>query len=352
MSPPALAHAKPVPLLPARPPVGVVVAMSPLERTHFLGPKTPRLAGADVTVFDCVGGPDELLALLTSVRPEVMVLGWAAPPLPRGFFDHPDCPVRYVCFATGSVRRVPRSFIERGGLVTNWGDGVAAIVAEHALLLLLASLRRMPDWPGHFGSPPSHPPVALLNLPTRSLHGRTVSIHGFGQIAREIVRVLAPFKVRVKAYSGGVSPDFIRTHDVEPTATLEELFDQAEILIECEALTPSTAGIVTGALLDRLAPQAVFVNVGRGAVVDEPALIERVTQGRLHVALDVFTHEPLPSNASVLRLPGAVVSPHIGGPTLDRLPELGQRALENVRRYLAGETPLHLVTPAIYDRST
>ncbi|MBC8040820.1 MAG: hypothetical protein H7Y06_09775 [Opitutaceae bacterium] len=290
--------------------------------------------------------------LLARVRPEVLVVGWAVPSFPAGYLDAPDCPVRYLCYFTGSIRRLAtRAFLERGGVATNWGDAAAPGVAEHALLLTLAGLRRLPVWrPFVVGEAPrSGKPMPVA---TRSLHGATVSIHGFGRIARELIRLMEPFRVRVRAYSEGVPADFMRAHGAEPVATLDELFAGAAILVEVEALNDHTLGQVGARQIDLLPPDAVFVNVGRGAVVDEAALARRAARGDLQLALDVLAAEPMPADSPLRDVTDAIISPHIGGPTVDQLPVLGRAASENIRRYLAGEPLLHAMTPELYDRST
>lgn len=339
-------------IAPARRPA-VLAAVSAFEREQFQ--LDAALAGTGAEIFPCDGvTADAWATLLADVRPEVLVAGWAAPALPAGYLDAPDCPVRYVCFFTGSVRRlVPRAFLERGGLVTNWGDGAAPAVAEHALLLLLAALRRLPTWRPFTEKPLAEQTIHPIPIATRTLYGRTVSLHGFGLIARQLIRLLAPFGVRVRAFSEGVPAGFMREHGAEPVGSLAELFDGADTLIEVEALNERTFGSVNAELIGRLAPGAVFVNVGRGAVVDEAALVRRAAErGDLGLALDVLAVEPLPAGSPLRDLPDAVLSPHIAGPTRDQLPGLGRRAADHVRRYLTGKPVPQPLTPEVYDRST
>lgn len=334
----------------------VLVAVSGFERTEFqIDRAFEGFTGAELEVQVCTSEtpPAAWSRLLTTIRPEVLVVGWAAPALPEGYLDAPDCPVRYIAFLTGSVRRlVPRSFLESGGRVTNWGDAAAPMVAEHALLLLLAALRRLPQWQPFLNLSASAQNAHPMPLATRTLHGRTVSLHGFGQIARQLIRLLAPFNVRVRAFSAGVPADYIRTHGAEPVASLAELFAGADTFVEVEALTPSTRGSVTATLIDSLAPDAVFVNVGRGAVADEAALARRAARGDLQLALDVLEVEPLPTDSPLRDLPDALISPHIGGPTRDQLPAFAARAADNIRRYLIAQPLLQPLTTEIYDRST
>lgn len=330
----------------------ILVLLDDRERVLFAVDEALKNIQADVR-FSVPRNSSALAALLQEIQPEVIVPAWSTPALPSGYLEAEDCPVRLVCFVTGSVRRlVPRAYIERGGLVTNWGDVAAPMVAEHALLLLLASLRRLPEWGRTLDQTSAAGDTNPIPITTCTLFGATVSVHGFGHVARALVKLLAPFAVKVRAYSKGVPADYMRSFGVEPVSTLEELVVGGDIFIEVEALNPETKGSVDARMVDLLPPGAIFVNVGRGAVVDETALAARAATGTLRLALDVFVQEPLPADSPLRSIPDLILSPHIGGPTINGLPLAARRAAENIQRYLDGEPLIHPVTPEIYDRST
>ncbi|MFQ3669759.1 MAG: NAD(P)-dependent oxidoreductase, partial [Fimbriimonadaceae bacterium] len=207
---------------------------------------------------------------LESLRPEIVVAGWGTPVLADRHLAVYGGSVRYLCYLAGSVRgRVTREQIEAGLLVTNWGSAVSRTVAECALLLIVASLRQVPDWVRRMDAG-----AWREGLQTgRSLFGRKVGIHGLGSVTRELVRLLAPFDVSIAAFSEGVPADRFAEVGVEQAASLAELFRDRDVVVEVEALTPQTRGLVGEDLLARLRPGSVFVNVGRGAVVDERALV-------------------------------------------------------------------------------
>ena len=156
----------------------------------------------------------------------------------------------------------------------------------------------------------------------------------------------------VGVYAEGVPSKLIEETGAKVLPDLPALFAQSEVLFECEALTPATQGCVTGAVLRCLPDGAVFVNVARGGLVDEAALWREARNERIRLALDVVCDEPVSMECPALHLPGAVVSPHIGGPTSDRYPECARHALQNIGRFLRGETPESRITPEIFDRST
>ncbi len=342
------------PASPEKSGVSVVIAMSAQERQLFLTQGQQDLAPVGVRV-DCVdtAGLTQVawLERLRALNPVVLVSAWTTPPLPMEWLNDPACRLRYVSHVTGTVRRlVPRVFLERGGLVTNWGMLAAASVAEQALLLVLAGLRDLGRWRSCIESPETR--ASWARVATRPLRGAKVALHGFGSIARHLVRLLQPFDVTIRAYSAGVPEALYREHGVAPAKNLIDAFRGADVAIDCEALTPGTAGSVSAEVLAALPDRALFVNVGRGRVVDEDALVREAASGRLRVAVDVMVHEPVSPESPLCRVPGVIVSPHIGGPTVAEYPRCGSAALANVARFWAGEPLRDPITVEIYDRST
>ena len=117
-------------------------------------------------------------------------------------------------------------------------------------------------------------------------HG-TLSPQEARPVARALVPLLRPFGVTIAAYSAGVPAALMQQAGITPAESLHALFADSEVLFECEALTPATQGCVTAELLGALPDDAVFVNVGRGQVVEEAALVHEARSGRLRLALDV-----------------------------------------------------------------
>lgn len=338
------------------PPDKVLFALSQWERDFFMpGVSLSEISGIDSLVIDSSAmTPEEWSDCLKTVRPTILVSSWRTAPLPESY----ACPrtasgLRYICHVAGTVRRVvPRQFIADGGLVTNWGDTAAPMVAEHALLLALSALRNQPAWHPYLKQPAPKRGHALKGLQPRTLFGRSVGLHGFGRVARNLLAFLRPFNVRAYAYSEGVPDEFILKHGATPCHSLTQLFQQSEVLFECEALTPLSHRSVTASVLAELPDDAVFINVGRGATVDEEALYCEAAAGRIRLALDVAASEPITPGNRLLDLPGIILSPHIAGPTWDRLPACGELALQNIRAFLAGHPLEAVVTLEAYDRST
>jgi phosphoglycerate dehydrogenase-like enzyme len=285
---------------------------------------------------------------LAAANPEVLLACWKTPLLPAALPPR----LRYVCYVAGSVKRlVTRVHLERGLLVTNWGASISRTVAECALFHILACLRNTSHW----AIAMHQPGVAAWKnglTDARSLFGRSVGIHGFGPVARELVTLLKPWACPVTAFAPDLTAELAHAYGVERAASLEALFSDNEIIVELAPLIPATTGLITEKILRLIRPGGVFVNVGRGAVVDEAALLKVAQEKKIAIGLDVYTDEPLPAASGFRALPHVNLTPHIAGPTIDRYPDAGAFALKNLRAYTDGRPLEAVVTPEVYDFSS
>jgi phosphoglycerate dehydrogenase-like enzyme len=329
----------------------VLFALSASDRNVFLPDTDLDFQQAAETRYVDVSklNPAQWEDFLLKMSPEILVTSWDTPAIPERLARLPNLSLRYVCHLAGGVNGlIPRALLERGVLVSNWGTTISHTVAEHAILLTLAALRNLPNWSSFMNMPNDR----ITQLRSKSLRGQRVGLHGFGSIACEIVRMLEPFHVEVSSYSQGVPYELFSAHGVRACSSLKELFAASDVLIECEALTVANRGSVTGEILDLLPNDAVFVNVGRGAVVDEAALIERAIKGKIRVALDVFTQEPPAPQSAFFQISDALLSPHIAGPTCGTFAECGAFAMGNIRRFMEGEPVQGAISLEMYDRLT
>jgi phosphoglycerate dehydrogenase-like enzyme len=218
--------------------------------------------------------------------------------------------------------------------VANIGTANASTVAEHALALLLALLRRLP---------------AQVNLvrdggwrpapPALELRGRTVGIVGLGGIGREIARRVAAFDTTVRYTSR-------RPHSAAgiPWLPLPELLAASDVVCLAVPVTPETTGLIGAAELAAMRPTAVLVNVSRGAIVDEPALAAALASGRIAGAgLDVLAVEPPAPDNPLLAMPNVLVTPHQAGLSPDAWPRIVALAWSNVASALAGGDIAHRI---------
>jgi hydroxypyruvate reductase len=227
---------------------------------------------------------------------------------------------------------------ERGIRVTNTPDVLTTAVAELGVALLLDVARRVTTndrfvragrWPKE-GDPPL----------SRSLAGKRIGILGLGKIGRALAARLQPFGVEI-SYHGPSG----RKSDV-PYAYIDDLVAMAR-RVDCLIATcvggPATKGVVSREVIEALGPDGWLINVARGSVVDEPALIEALVTGRLGAAgLDVFANEPEVPNA-LIELDNVVLQPHQGSGTEETRGGMGQLVLDNLAAHFAGRPLLTAV---------
>jgi lactate dehydrogenase-like 2-hydroxyacid dehydrogenase len=225
---------------------------------------------------------------------------------------------------------------ERGVPVTNTPDILTDEVADLAIGLMLASARQIPfaDRYVRDGSWASKGPIPL----GRSVGGKTMGVIGLGGIGRAIADRGAAFRMRVIYTGPRRKPDA----PYEYVADVVDLARQSDYLMVACKGGPDTHHLVSAAVIDALGPKGTLVNVARGSVVDEAALIPALAEGRLgHAALDVCENEPNPS-PDLLNLPGVIVQPHHGSATVETRTAIGQLMIDNLSAHFAGRP---LLTP-------
>lgn len=182
------------------------------------------------------------------------------------------------------------------------------------------------------------------------LGGVTVGIVGFGAIGRAVARRLRGFGTTVIAYDPLVSTDAMNELGVRGS-DLDELMAQADIVtVHCPEI-PETFGLISRARIERMKPGALFLNLARAAIVDDDALYEAASSGRLGgVALDVFRDEPVQPDNRFVRLSNCLVTPHLGGATRDVIRHQTDLIVEGIECCLRGERPPHIANPDALSR--
>jgi phosphoglycerate dehydrogenase-like enzyme len=337
----------------------IVVAFPQEHWGKVFTPEMRReLEGLAPVAWADVGGrkipPGEYRGLLARERPEVLVTFWGSCRLTAE--AHRENPgLRYLCHAGGELRNyVDRECLERGLLVSNWGDVISRTISEHTLMMILASLRNVTrttlDMHVRRGWSRGHA--------TRSLFGRTVGLHGMGPIAQQLVPLLRPFDATVSACSPHCPDKIFEALGVRRVPDLETLYGGNDIVSIHTGNTPENFHVVNAALLGRMRDGAILVNTARGPIVDTAALVAELRTGRIYAALDVFEEELVPpygglaADSPLRGLENCLLTPHDGGPTPDRLVDCGRLAVDNVARFLRGETVLNRITPARFDAMT
>src|SRR4051812_15906611 len=288
-------------------------------------------AGATLDYHDTLPASED--DLIARIRDAVVVLNIrSSVKFTDRVFD--ACPkLRLVSvWGTGTDHIDLPSAARHGVTVTNT-PGVSAIsIAEHTLALLLAVARRIPqvDAATRAGGWPRGQSVQL--------YGKTCGIIGLGAIGRQFARIATGFGMRVIAWTMHPKPG-------DPIVELDEFYRTSDVVSLHLRLSPETVGFVGSRQFALMKKSAIFVNTARGAIADEAALVDALTEGRIAGAgLDVFTVEPLPDRHPLTQLANVVITPHCAGVTPEAL-EAGLRmCVENVWAFLDGR-PEHIVTP-------
>jgi lactate dehydrogenase-like 2-hydroxyacid dehydrogenase len=224
----------------------------------------------------------------------------------------------------------------RGIHVTNTPGVLTDDVADLAVTLVLAAARRLPALDRYVRAGDWERKVPLA--PSRSLRGKVAGIFGFGRIGQAIAHRLAVFGMELRYFQ----PNVVAGSIIPRSASLLALAQESDYLIVCAPGGAATRHIINAEVLAVLGPEGTLVNIGRGSLVDEAALIASLQGGQLGAAaLDVFADEP--SVPPALRaLDNVVLTPHVASLTVETRHAMGQLVVDNLLAHFAGKS---LVTP-------
>ncbi|RBI86704.1 2-hydroxyacid dehydrogenase [Rhodosalinus halophilus] len=217
----------------------------------------------------------------------------------------------------------------RGIVVTHTPGVLDSDVANLGLLLLLAASRDLIRADAHVrsGQWATSGPLPL----TRTIEGATVGIVGLGRIGRRLAEKLGAFGCEIRYHGRRAQTDVPWTFEPD----LMALARDARALILCLPGGPGTDGLIGAKVLDALGPEGILVNIARGSVVDEPALVAALAEGRLGAAgLDVFATEPQVTEA-LRRLPNVVLSPHMASATVETRTAMADLVADNLADFFA-----------------
>jgi phosphoglycerate dehydrogenase-like enzyme len=321
--------------------VPAAIGLSPILSARYKSEHLARIAdaapGSRIVTVSLEGLADSDLSDV-----EVLLRG----PMPQGIFDRllSRCPrLTWVHSATAGVERVLTPLaLERGIAITNARGVFSDPIAEYVLMMILAISRRLP---------------LLLELQRertwQPLEGRemadiTVGVVGLGSIGRRVAELAMTFGARVIATrrQPGAPEGLAGRIEVLPREQLPDLMSRSDFIVLALPLTSGTEDMFDDNLLGHAKPGSWLINVARGALVDERALLRVVREGPLGGAvLDAFRDEPLPDDSPLYRSPNIIVTPHTSwssGRVLDRSIWL---FCENLERFRKSEPLLNLVDP-------
>lgn len=230
-------------------------------------------------------------------------------------------------------------------VLTNARDVHGPVVAEHVIALILALAKKIPQavrlqqrrvWGQQqiWEEPPR--PGEILDA--------SLGLVGVGSIGREVAKRAAALSMRVMASREHPQKGNAGLAKVFGPDQLDELLSQADFVVLAAPVTPNTKGLIDAARLDKMKPDSYLINVSRGSLVDEPALVSALKKKRIAgAALDVFSEEPLPAESPLWNLENILITPHTAGLTEKLWPRHYALFTENLRRYLKHEPLLGLV---------
>ncbi len=173
------------------------------------------------------------------------------------------------------------------------------------------------------------------------LAGKRVGLVGVGAIGQAVAKICHfGFGMNMTGYR----PSGLPVSDIIENVTLERIFSDSDFVVLACPLNDQTRGLINRRLLESMQPTACLINVARGAVVDQEALVEVLVSKKIAgAALDVFTQQPLPASSALYQLDHVLLSPHMAGITDDSLKAVGASVASQVKQLLRGELPEHLV---------
>jgi phosphoglycerate dehydrogenase-like enzyme len=179
----------------------------------------------------------------------------------------------------------------------------------------------------------------------QDLAGKRLGLVGLGRIGARVARVGQAFDMQVQAWSQNLTLERCRDLGVEHAGSLEALMASSDFVSVHLVLSERTRGLIGRSMLGRMKPSAFLVNTSRGPIVEESALVEALQQRRIAgAALDVFDHEPLPSDHPLRAMPHVVATSHVGYVTHDAYRVYYRDVVEDIVKWLDG-TPVRLLGP-------
>lgn len=237
---------------------------------------------------------------------------------------------------------------KRGIMLCNTPDVLTETTADTGFTLIMATARRVVElaewvkagqWQASIGP-------ALFGS---DVHGKTLGMVGFGRIGQAVARRGA-LGFGMQVLYANASPKPALEHELgAQRRELNELLAEADFVCVTVPLNAKTEHLIGADEFALMKPSGIFINIARGKVVDEAALINALEDGVIQAAgLDVFEQEPLPASSPLTKMPNVVALPHIGSATHETRDAMAQRAVDNIRLALQGERPISLVNEEAY----
>ena len=330
------------------PVVAITIGQSHYRRMFSAAALDDLAAAAEIVHHDGdePAAKQDLLAVLAGA--DACITGWGVAQLDADVVAAAPR-LGHMAHMGGSVKRfVSDAVFQRGIRVTSASVSLARDVAETTLGLMIVGRKRI--WPlgHHVRDGGWRDSSAWDKWDARELHRSTVGLVGAGNVGRHVIELLAPFSVTILVADPYLSDDDAESLGVERVG-LAELMERSDVVSVHAPDTAQTRHMIGAEELRRLGDGAVLINTARGSIIDEAALIEELATGRIFAFLDVTDPEPPAPDSPLRCLENVVVTPHIAG-CIDNCHRMGEMAVEEVCRYLAGRPAINEIRPDMFDR--
>jgi phosphoglycerate dehydrogenase-like enzyme len=326
----------------------ILLSIPDAERAAFISPETRTGLSelGDVTEI----APAELQSLdafaAAAADKDVFVTAWGFPRLDA---EHLEAAAKLKCVvhAASSLHAlVSNAFWATGIPISQAGAAMAPAVAELSLTFTLNLLRRVHRLDHSLRTGTSWDDARNVGR-AREISGSRIGVVGASRTGRRYIDACRALGAKVCVYD----PYLLKGDPLAASsATLHDLLANSDVVAIHAPATPETKGLIGAAELALLPDGAAFVNTARSTIVDMEALYKEVHSGRIDAALDVFDEEPLPVDDPWRSLPNALLTPHLGGATVDSRRRAGGIVVDELRRFVNGQPLEHALTRCDLER--
>ncbi len=255
--------------------------------------------------------PEELRDALVGI--DVCITSWETPKLTEEVLSRAD-KLKIVAHGAGSVAPyVSEAVFDKNIHVLTGNPVFAESVAEGCIAYIMCSYRNLERHIMQMRCGAWKEP----NPKNRGIMDRSIGLVGFGLIAKNFVRMLAPFHMDIKIYSSHMSEEEARSYGATK-ASLDEIFSTCDIISMHAAASPERYHMIKYEHFSKMKDGALFINTARSSLIDQDALEKVMETGRVSAVLDVFEGEPPAPDWKMRSMPNVILLPHMGGPTIDR----------------------------------
>jgi phosphoglycerate dehydrogenase-like enzyme len=274
-------------------------------------------------------------------KADVLMTTWHSPFLHAEMLGEKPT-VRLIAHCGGEVKsRVEEKLFDRL-TVTNAAEPMAAPVAEMALALMLALVRRLPEYEAEMRAGAIRTNEDASSGET--VQGRKVGLVGFGRIGKAFAQLIQPLGAELIVADPFCSAEVVAAQKGKLVG-LEELLRSCSVVVLAAGLTPETRNLLDARRLALMPDRAYLINVARGGLIEMNALLEELRAGRITAALDVTDPlEPLPQEHELRRLPNVLLTPHVAAGGIEMRRAIGALAVDEVVRFCRGEPLKNVVT--------